>query len=203
MRLPPIIVLSLVAVGCGHDYPLPMTAAELAAYDSGDALVAYLGQPDASPTVCDLRAQGPHLVDRRRRRAHARWCAGSATARSTPDLWRRCANALVRSSAPDDAAALARRRRPRLPHAHPAARDFEKRRRRCRSACARCSASTSSARTASTGTPPSTTRCSPSCAARSPRTGSARWPRAFGEELIATVDLEHGLWNGPAGRRCR
>jgi len=38
-----------------------MTAAELAAHDSGPALVAYLGQPDASPAMCDLRMRGPRI----------------------------------------------------------------------------------------------------------------------------------------------
>jgi len=95
----------LAAGGCAHEFPLPMTAAELAAYDSGDALVAYLGQTDASPTVCDLRATGPHLstVDDDARRALVR---GLGEGEVTPELWRRCADALVRSSAPGDASAL-------------------------------------------------------------------------------------------------
>ena len=63
MRLPllaaPVVVG--MAAGCAAQLPLPMTAAEFVGYHSGPALVAYLGQPDASPTVCDLRARGPHV----------------------------------------------------------------------------------------------------------------------------------------------
>jgi hypothetical protein len=55
------ILAALLAAGCAQTFPLPMTAIEFSSYDSGPALVAYLGQPDASPAVCDLRARGPHL----------------------------------------------------------------------------------------------------------------------------------------------
>jgi hypothetical protein len=102
-----LIVLSLLAAiaGCAETFPMPMTAAEMAAHDSGPALVAYLGQADASPTVCDLRAGGPHLatVDDDARKALVRALGDGAVA---PELWRRCVNALARSSPPADAAAL-------------------------------------------------------------------------------------------------
>jgi hypothetical protein len=48
--------------GCGVSFPRPMTAAEVASFDSGDALVVYLAQRDASPAVCDLRSTGPHVT---------------------------------------------------------------------------------------------------------------------------------------------
>jgi hypothetical protein len=38
-----------------------MTAQDLVRFDSGDSLVAYLAQPNASAAVCDSRATGPHL----------------------------------------------------------------------------------------------------------------------------------------------
>jgi hypothetical protein len=47
--------------GCAQRFELPMTAAEAAAHGTGAALVAYLGQPDASASMCDLRGTGPHL----------------------------------------------------------------------------------------------------------------------------------------------
>src|SRR5262249_6708147 len=56
-----VFVYALVAVGCAEEFALPMTAAQFATHDSGPALVAYLGQSDASPAVCDLRNRGPHL----------------------------------------------------------------------------------------------------------------------------------------------
>ncbi len=48
--------------GCGVSFPRPMTAADIANLDSGDALIAYLAQRDASPAVCDLRSTGPHVT---------------------------------------------------------------------------------------------------------------------------------------------
>ncbi|HEX6839865.1 MAG TPA: hypothetical protein VF334_24990, partial [Polyangia bacterium] len=100
MRLVTLSALALVVAagaGCAHTYALPMTAAELAADGSGDALVAYLGQRDASPTVCDLGAAGPHLagLDDDDRAALVRGLVDGTIA---PEPWRRCANALLRSS---------------------------------------------------------------------------------------------------------
>ena len=56
------MVLGLGGCGVGVSFPHPMTAADLATLDSGDALVAYLAQRDASPAVCDLRSTGPHVT---------------------------------------------------------------------------------------------------------------------------------------------
>src|ERR1700733_2166319 len=58
MRLP---LLAIVLAGCGPAFPLPMTAGQLVQYGTGAALVEYLGQPDASPEVCNVSARGPHL----------------------------------------------------------------------------------------------------------------------------------------------
>src|SRR5258708_37345072 len=91
MRLPfpAVLVVVGMAAGCAAGLPLPMTAAELARYDSGPALVAYLGQPDTSPTVCDLRARGPHVAaftaDIRRALID-----GFVDGKIDAVLWRRC-----------------------------------------------------------------------------------------------------------------
>lgn len=100
-----VLVCTLGVAGCAQQFPLPMTAAQLATYDSGPALVAYLGQPDASPTVCDPRAQGPHLrtFDDKARESLV---SGLTDAQIEPGLWRRCANVLLVGSPPDSAAAL-------------------------------------------------------------------------------------------------
>ena len=65
----------------------------------------YLGQADASPTVCDLRADSPHLltVDAPARRALVRGLGDGAIA---PGLWRRCVDVLLRSAPREDAAGL-------------------------------------------------------------------------------------------------
>jgi hypothetical protein len=57
--------------GCEASFPHPMTAADVAHLDSGDALVAYLAQPDASPGVCNPKSRGPHLAQLERDTAAA------------------------------------------------------------------------------------------------------------------------------------
>jgi hypothetical protein len=97
--------LLLLLAGCPQEqFPLPMTAAELAAQDfekSGPALVAYLGQPDATPAVCDLGSHGPHVPALDDKLAGT-LVGGLADGKVPPDLWRRCANALLKS-APNEA----------------------------------------------------------------------------------------------------
>jgi hypothetical protein len=101
-----VVLFTVLWAGCAAPrFPMPMTAADLAGYDSGPALVAYLSQPDASPTVCDLQARGPHLAlfgeDARE------WLVrGLAEGRVQPALWRRCVDALLHRIAADDAASL-------------------------------------------------------------------------------------------------
>src|SRR5580704_7081448 len=79
-------------------FPLPMTASELARYGTGHALVAYLGQPDASPAVCDPEAKGPHLgpLDEGGVSALVRALDAGLL---PPDVFRRCAEHLLRTPA--------------------------------------------------------------------------------------------------------
>src|SRR5437867_3890288 len=99
--------LLMALEGCATEptLRLPMTAADVASYDSGPALVAYLSQSDASPAVCDMRARGPHvaLLDPSMRRA---FVEGLTSGRVEPTLWQRCADALLERAAPEDAASM-------------------------------------------------------------------------------------------------
>ena len=105
VRAGALALLALACASCAAGFRMPMTAADLARYDSGPALVAYLGQPDASPAVCDLRALTPHpssfnaqireqLVD------------AFVEGKVPPALWRRCIDALAKGLEPADAALL-------------------------------------------------------------------------------------------------
>jgi hypothetical protein len=95
------LLIVLTGTGCAAHFRLPMTAAELAYWDSGPALVAYLGQPDASPVVCNVHAKGPHLsvctpdISRK-------LVKGLTGGKIKPDLWQRCV-ALLMGRAPVDA----------------------------------------------------------------------------------------------------
>lgn len=94
-------------LGCASDptFPMPMTAAELATYDSGPALVAYLGQLDASPSVRDEHARGPHIgapLEPMRKS----FIAGLVLGKVPPTLWHQCASVIVRRATPDESSAL-------------------------------------------------------------------------------------------------
>lgn len=104
-----LLALALLTAGCMPQLQLPMSGAELTAYPprlAGPALVAYLGQQDASPAVCDLHADGPHVeaLDKGGRSA----LTHALTQGQVPsELWRSCVSAMLRSaSAPDSAALL-------------------------------------------------------------------------------------------------
>jgi len=107
MRLPVLAVFVSVgmAAACATGLPLPMTAAELVRYDSGPALVAYLGQPDASPAVCDPRARGPHVpaftADIRRA-----LIGGFVDGKIAAVPWRRCVEAALNGLPPDQVSSL-------------------------------------------------------------------------------------------------
>ena len=172
---------------------MPMTAAELAAYRSGPALVAYLGQRDATASVCDLRERGPHLpaVNDEIR---AKLVEGLGEGKIEGELWRRCAAALLRSAPGRDAARLI----DAIGHDYRAllkSSDFEK-----------LPALQDRVRVMQQlyierdngldGTPDVTGERFDDLrqALAAHRLGPAA--TALGEELIATVDLEHGQWAG-------
>src|SRR4051812_43164700 len=85
----------------GHRLRSPLQAADDGRgppkLDTGPALAVYLGQADASPTVCDPRAKGPHLgtFDDK---ARASLMSAYADGKIEPGLWRRCADALLKGS---------------------------------------------------------------------------------------------------------
>ena len=107
MRLPLPVWLVLVGMtgGCAARFPLPMTAAELVRYDSGPALVAYLGQPDASPAVCDLRAQGPH-VPAFTPEIRGALIDGFVEGKIPAPLWRRCVDTALKGLPADQVASM-------------------------------------------------------------------------------------------------
>lgn len=99
-------LLLALAAGCAaRQYPVPMTAAELAGHGDGAALTAYLGQVDASPAVCDLDGDGPHLrlADGAVRKALDR---GLRDGGLRPGRWRTCVGLLLRTSGQAAAAPL-------------------------------------------------------------------------------------------------
>lgn len=101
-----VLVCVFLFCGCAQRFSLPMTAADLLQHDSGAALVAYLGQPDADPMVCDRHAPGPHL-SRLDGRALPALVRGLTEGQVAPTLWLHCAAALLRSgSSYGDSASL-------------------------------------------------------------------------------------------------
>ncbi len=101
------IVMSFVlaAIGCGPSFTLPMTADQLLQLNSGPALVAYLGQPDANPSVCDLRARGPHLLAFSDE-VHGALVDGFVKGRIEPVMWRRCVELVIKNMPPTQVASL-------------------------------------------------------------------------------------------------
>jgi len=99
------LIAAILLVGCARPLPVPLTAGELARHRDGEALVAYLGQPDASAAVCDLGAAGPHLpaLDAEATGALVR---GLVEGRVPPPIWKECVAHLVRTSDREGAAAL-------------------------------------------------------------------------------------------------
>ncbi len=104
MRWQSALCAALGLAGCVA-FPHPMTGQDLVRLDSGDALVAYLGQSDASPTVCDSQARGPHLrhFDGSMRTSLVR---GLTDGQIDPALWGRCVDAALDGATPGDVALL-------------------------------------------------------------------------------------------------
>ena len=109
MRLPLLACLVGVGVtgGCATRYPLPMTAADLVRYeyDAGPALVAYLGQPDASPAVCDLRTRGPH-VSAFTPQVRGALVHGFVDGKIDAALWRRCVDGALKGLPADQVSSM-------------------------------------------------------------------------------------------------
>ena len=82
-----------------------MTAASAASFDSGDALVAYLSQRDASPAICELRSTSPHVTrfDREMAKALIR---GLDEGKVDLPLGRACIDAVIEQGPPEAAAQL-------------------------------------------------------------------------------------------------
>jgi hypothetical protein len=102
MRLLPIVLL---AAACGPQFPSPMTAGQMMQFDTGDALVAYLRQPDASTTACDLRAKGPHITGYSPDVRDA-LVDGFSDGKLPPDVFQGCAEAAFKSAPADQQVAL-------------------------------------------------------------------------------------------------
>lgn len=105
MRAPVLVMVGLGAAACGPTFPRPMTAGDLARLDSGEALVAYLHAPGASPAVCDLAAAGPHLTHFDAGVAAA-LVGGLTDGQIASELWRGCADRVLTSAPGAGASAL-------------------------------------------------------------------------------------------------
>jgi len=92
-------------VGCGPTFPYPLTAADVASFDSGAALVTYLGQRDASPSVCDTRSPSSHIGRFDRFKVEA-LISGLDEGKIDPELWQRCIAVALDSGPPSDAALI-------------------------------------------------------------------------------------------------
>jgi hypothetical protein len=95
----------LIVTGCAATLPLPMTAGDAVSRQTPEALVAYLGQPDASPALCDPLAHGPHVAaftDEIRSALVDGFVAGKIPT----DVWRRCIETAAKDLPPRDSAFL-------------------------------------------------------------------------------------------------
>jgi hypothetical protein len=100
-----MIVVTVGLGGCLPELPHPVTAADVASLDSGGALVAYLGQRDANPVVCNSRSGGGHLSHFDQPKSEE-LVAGLHDGRVDPGLWRRCVEAAFDARSPADGVAL-------------------------------------------------------------------------------------------------
>jgi len=105
MLLWALVLAGLAVVGCAATYPRPITARDLADLGSGDALIAYLRQPDASPSVCSPRTSGPHLT-RLDESVRASLVEGLTEGDIEPGLWRRCVDRALAGASPEDVSQL-------------------------------------------------------------------------------------------------
>ena len=99
-------VLLVVAAGCAETLPRPLTAGQLQQRWSGEALVVYLSQPDASPAACDLLSPGPGRGASISEDLRYGVVAGLVDGKIPPVLWRSCVDRLVRTAGSDSATLL-------------------------------------------------------------------------------------------------
>jgi hypothetical protein len=97
--------LGALTSGCVTHYVLPMTSGELVDLGTGKALVVYLGQPDASPSVCDTKSKGPHVSEFTSDFQNA-LVQGFVDGKIQPALWERCVKRVLRNLPEDRAAAF-------------------------------------------------------------------------------------------------
>ena len=91
-----LCLLFVVAAACARR-TMPITATQVAQSRDRNALVEYLGQRDASPTVCDLASDGPHVPEVS---ADVRdeLIAALHDDRLTPAIWGECVTRLIHSA---------------------------------------------------------------------------------------------------------
>lgn len=101
-----VTALLLALLGaCAQHAPRPILATDVAEGRRGASLSAYLGQPDANATVCDLNARGPHVAAVSAK-VRDDLVEGLSKGRIAPPLWRQCMDAISRSADGETNAAL-------------------------------------------------------------------------------------------------
>ena len=94
-----VLAVAVAGASCGPPLPLPVTASQLHAQWSGPVLVEYLGQADASASVCSLppgtAAQSRAWLSQDVR---VSLMFGLSNGVIPPPRWRACADQLVRSA---------------------------------------------------------------------------------------------------------
>jgi hypothetical protein len=109
---PATVLLCLLvcsSAGCAESFPQPLTATRTEQLGSGAALAHYLGQPNATAAICSRDRRGPHMGTTRpmTRDDLGDLTNGLVRGDVPPDLWQRCADALLGSlPAPESASFL-------------------------------------------------------------------------------------------------
>ncbi len=187
-------LLALGLVGCATaQLEMPMTAARAVQYNNGPALVAYLGQPDASPQLCDVQGTGPHLpaMTPELRKALV---DGLHYGHIPPATFRRCANAVMKRFSAEDTASLFDALFDAY-HKMLVAKDLDGN----PSEVERLSTIQRMYLDRQPGRDPHPAVLTPLLAdirAALAKKQLGRIATRFGQELLDTVDIEHGTWQG-------